>query len=136
MARDLKSMRTALAVIGGFLFLTFVWPGLWVYGTSGSEMYRVNRFTGTKQWATDFGWLTADAHVSALEERRLERLGETAKRVYQDAKNGKVASANQNAERLIVRYASGEEAYFYGSDMDPISEALQKANLRAFTIER
>ncbi len=133
--RGRNGLFVAIGIVA-LLFLGYVWPSVWVYGTNEANMYRVNRFTGTKQWATDFGWLTLEEHGKVLGARRIEQLGTMGQAILKAAKEGKLEYANQNADRLIVRYNNGNVETFYGTDMEPIANALDQAGFRNFTVER
>lgn len=43
-------------ITGIFLFGLLVWPTRWVIASSAERVYRVDRFTGCYQFATDTGW--------------------------------------------------------------------------------
>ena len=44
------------AVVAALLFGLLVWPTRWWLVSSSGRVYRVDRFTGCYQYATDTGW--------------------------------------------------------------------------------
>lgn len=102
MERKLGAGWIAVGVAVLVVAYCFVWPGLWVYGTTDRGMYRVNRFTGTRQDATDDGWLTSDQQLEKSRLARSEAIGKEIARLESLAKEQKLVSAHYDGSRLKI----------------------------------
>ena len=49
--------------LSAFLFLLLVWPTPYEYFRRTSDLYRINRFTGVKEFASSSGWKTEGTHA-------------------------------------------------------------------------
>jgi hypothetical protein len=104
-----------LIVLGILAIGLFVWPTLYIYGRmeNSSEVFRVSRLGGTKEWASEFGWQT-EAELQRRHRQKSEReKAEFERQVagfLQEAAQGKVASAEWTGGRLTVIYRDGRSA--------------------------
>ncbi len=103
----------------------FVWPGLWVYGTTERGMYRVNRFTGTRQDATDDGWLTSDQQVEKSRQARVAQLSTEISKLEKLATEQKIVSAHYDGSRLKIQLSEDMPRIFYGPPDDDEIVALR-----------
>lgn len=104
----------------------FVWPGLWVYGTTDRGMYRVNRFTGTRQDATDDGWLTTEQQLEKSRQARSEAISKEIAQLDALAKEQKVVSAHYDGSRLkiLTNDAISPRIYYGPADDEEIVALL------------
>jgi hypothetical protein len=112
--------KVVLSVIVGLLvlaLLVFVWPTPYlIVRDSKGHIYRVNRFTGVREEATEKGWRTKDqldadrwtqhAQAQAANEQR-EAEEESARQkqldqVLQDLKRIKISGTRNQLDRLII----------------------------------
>lgn len=103
----------------------FVWPGLWVYGTTERGMYRVNRFTGTRQDATDDGWLTNDQQVEKSHQARAAEFSKEIAQLEKLAEGQKVVSAHYDGSRLKIQLREDMPRIYYGRANDEEIVALR-----------
>lgn len=99
----------ALGTIG--LFAWFVFPGAYVYQkTDTGQVVRVNRFTGTQQFSSRYGWLSEDELNARTQESQVQDEQAFRRMVMhfsRQAAQGEVVSAAWSDGRLTVWYRSG-----------------------------
>ena len=129
MSKRGKTVCVSLATVAALAFSVYGWPGLWVYGTTSTEMYRVNRFTGTKEWASDPGWMTIEQQSAMSRERRQKEVAQFAREI--EVKSKTVAFATKDSERLRVDVEGGGTELFYAdAEIARIESALHAAGVQ------
>lgn len=80
-----------LASLAALAFMLFVWPTPYVITRDEGTVYRVNRFTGVRQQATDTGWKTEEeisresrAELSREEAKQAAKRRAKTRQVLQD----------------------------------------------------
>jgi hypothetical protein len=103
------SLAVAVALV---LTAWVIYPGLYVYvpiaGTT--DVYRVNRVTGVKQLASQWGWKTEAEYLalySAQQDREEAAFFARVKQFEGEAVQGKIVKATWTGGRLTVRYKDG-----------------------------
>ncbi len=56
--KKIPAWQIVAAVIAAVLFLYFIWPTPYEYMHFEGDMYRVNRFSGVREVASENGWLS------------------------------------------------------------------------------
>ncbi len=119
-------------IIGLPLLYSYAWPGLWVYGQTSYDIYRVNRFTGTKEWPTDQGWKSDSQLVEKRRWAEHERVQKREAKLREDALAGKIEFATLQENRLDVKYQGrGVEIYLdrEGDDTKRYAEFLRSSGI-------
>jgi hypothetical protein len=133
-------MPTSSRIVAGLLVATvaywLVWPTPWVYGTVGNEMLRVNRFTGTKQFSTDDGWLTTDEIGEKSKRRYARQFAAKIADLEAKAKSHRIASASLRAdETLRVNYIDGQFDLFYGGEAGEESAVVKTLKVNGIRVD-
>lgn len=97
-------------------FLIYGWPGLWLYGTTQhAEMYRINRFTGTKEWADEErGWMSSHELAEAREAARADEIEKDAQLLIKAIADRNVRSAHVDQSRLKIQFDDGDAKLWFG----------------------
>jgi hypothetical protein len=92
-----------------------IYPGLYIYipVANTTEVYRINRVTGEKQLASQWGWKTEAEYLalySAQEDREEAAFDAKVKEFARDAGAGRIERAMWTGGRLTVQYRDGHYA--------------------------
>src|ERR1044072_2058216 len=104
--------------IGVFVLVLalLVWPSIYIYGNDNDgHVYRVNRFTGHMQDATQYGWMSTE--------------GINLRHLAISAKSGDVKSANDGPRYLTVTFNSGGAMVFEDDERSQAYQVLKLANV-------
>jgi hypothetical protein len=101
----------ALAVVAA---LPFLYTASFVYGQveNTTDVFRVNRFTGQKQFASEFGWVTLEElgnKMQARDEQSKAAFKKTLSEVVELGKKGEVRDATWNGVQLGAKTLQGRE---------------------------
>jgi hypothetical protein len=130
-------MAKKLVLIGlsltcaAILVAVLIYPGLYIYVPvdNSTDVYRVNRVTGLKQLATQWGWKTeseAEALYAVEQDRKQAAFDAQIARFEQDASAGQITGATWKAGRLVVQYTDGHSA---SAEIDMVNQsAVDRAN--------
>jgi len=103
-----RTLFLIFSVAGLVLLATWlIWPTPYLYQTHEGQFYRVNRWTGVKQRATDGGWMTDDEEFRAALRDIDVRAEQTKIRLVSAAQHGLIESAGFNGYQLDLRYKDG-----------------------------
>lgn len=110
----------------------WIYPGTYIYGKGdGSYVYRVNRFTGVKEHATDNGWTTDEQELKAA-EKEANRLNEERTRELLSAlSRNEIARVWNSGGQLQVTFTDHSTAFynFAPNTLQPILTELKKKNV-------
>jgi len=132
--KPIRAKWIGIAVAAG-LFLFYVWPTPWVYGSQNNTMVRVNRFTGTVQFPDqEFGWNSQEDLIAAHRKKGEEEFAKELDQIGNVARKGWVQEAAWQGTGLMVKFdrkaGMGTEPRFYFRETsDRVFEVLRKSKI-------
>jgi hypothetical protein len=125
-------LRFVLLIPVVVLTLLFVWPTMYIYGKGeGDNFYRVNRFTGVTQHATQYGWMTRQEE-SKLALAQAERdQAKDRQELLAAAARGEIAEASYASGNFEVTYrdGTGRQYMFWPNTAGPVLQGLRNAHV-------
>ncbi|MCO5296815.1 MAG: hypothetical protein M9921_08155 [Fimbriimonadaceae bacterium] len=102
-------MFWTLVVMATLPFAWFVWPTPFTYLRVGTELHRVNRLTGVRERATDYGW---DNDLRQAERSQREQIATARATADDEASRKAIAESLAAARDLPVQHSLGKGTSF------------------------
>jgi len=124
----MRKLGVGLLVVGALGFAWLGWPTPYLYGDTNGEIYRVNRFTGIKQFTTADGWASERemmAKVEAEVNPEIARFPQRVAELTDAARQRRIFQVDVMGRQVTAHYQDGSQRKYYARTMeDPLLSKL------------
>lgn len=128
----MKRLTLVAALVFGVFVVLVLWPGTYIYTKgAGSDLFRINRFTGVKEHATEHGWMTESQESKFAEQQASREQAALQEELLEAIRSGRVARVVDSSGSFSVIYNDHTFAsyQFWPNTTDPILTALKSRNI-------
>lgn len=126
-----KLLPALVGFFAGLAVAALYWPGLYIFGTIGSETFRVNRLTGVKEFSTASGWRTEQGMMREVEAQvrpEVARFDERIDEMIAAHRSGDLVDVQLQGRQVTAFYRDGSTGVYYAATPeDPRISQLQNA---------
>lgn len=101
-----------VVLLAAFLFGVFIWPTPYLIVHEKGEIFRVNRFTGVREWSTQKGWLTEEQMQANTKAEAAEKLAKDRAKVAllkEDLKQIRIDDVRGDINKIAIYNPSNWE---------------------------